>query len=75
MAGNAYRLKTGTMAIFSEGDRRSVVLIPANAEVLLVGGHMDYDTFVKIRHRGKVLLMLSEDLRSATGLVADRSRS
>jgi hypothetical protein len=75
MAGNAYNLKTGTMAILSEGDRRSVILIPANAQVLLVGGQMEYDTFVKIRYRGKVLLMLSEDLRCASGLVANQSRA
>jgi hypothetical protein len=32
--------------------------------VVLVGGNLDEDAFVKIRYEGKVLLMLSEDLRS-----------
>jgi hypothetical protein len=32
--------------------------------VVLVGGNIDEDAFVKIRYEGKVLLMLSEDLRN-----------
>jgi hypothetical protein len=32
--------------------------------VVLVGGDIDQDAFVKIRYEGRVLLMLAEDLRS-----------
>jgi hypothetical protein len=74
MVGNTFKLTTGTMAIISEADHRSVILIPASAHVILVGGNIERDTFVKIRYQAKVLLMLSEDLRCNIGLASDRSR-
>jgi hypothetical protein len=41
-----------------------VIFIPPSAMVTLLGGDIDEDAFVKIRYEGKVLLMLSEELRS-----------
>lgn len=58
-----FKLKSRGWAILSENDQRSALLIPASALVGLVGGNIDKDTFVKIRYEGKVLLMLTEDLR------------
>ena len=75
MVGKTFKLTTGTMAILSEGDHRSVILIPASVQVILVGGNIERDTFVKIRYQAKVLLMLSEDLRCSVGLASDHSRS
>jgi len=46
-----------------------VILIPARANVVLVGGDIDKDAFVKIRYGGRVLLMLAEDLRSGGELL------
>jgi hypothetical protein len=54
------------MAILSEGDHRRVILIPATAQVILVGGDIKRDTFVKIRYEARVLLMLSEDAAPST---------
>jgi hypothetical protein len=62
--GNIFKLKSCGRAILSENDHRSVIPIPASAMVVLVGGDIDEDAFVKIRYEGKVLDMLSEDLRS-----------
>ncbi len=59
-----FKLKNRGRAVLSENDRRSVIAIPANAMVVLVGGDIDQDAFVKIRYEGRVLLMLAEDLRS-----------
>jgi hypothetical protein len=59
-----FKLKNRGRAVSSENDHRSVIPIPANAMVVLVGGDIDQDAFVKIRYEGKILLMLSEDLRS-----------
>ena len=59
-----FRLKTRSRAVLSEHDQRSVVPIPANALIVIVGGNIDQDAFVKIRYEGKVLMMLAEDLRS-----------
>jgi hypothetical protein len=59
-----FKLKSQSTAILPENDRRSVIPIPASAMVVLVGGNIDEDAFVKIRYEGKVLLMLSEDLRN-----------
>ena len=61
--------------VLDEGDHRSAMLLPASAQVVLVGGNIERDTFVKIRYQAKVLLMLSEDLRCGIGLVSDHSRS
>jgi hypothetical protein len=59
-----FKLNNRGRAVLSENDRRSVIAIPANAMVVLVGGDIDQDAFVKIRYEGRVLLMLAEDLRS-----------
>ena len=36
--------------------------------VTLIGGDIDEDAFVKIRYRGKALLMFSEELRNGSEL-------
>jgi hypothetical protein len=64
IVGTIFKLKTRGRAILSEGDYRTVIPIPASAMVVLLGGDIDEDAFVKIRYGGRVLLMLSEDLRS-----------
>jgi hypothetical protein len=56
------------MAVWSGTDERYVIPIPASAMVVQVAGNIDEDAFVKIRYEGKVLLMLSEDLRSGAEL-------
>jgi hypothetical protein len=58
------------MAILSEGDHRRMILIPATAQVILVGGDIKRDTFVKIRYEARVFLMLFEDFRCAIDLVS-----
>ena len=63
--GQIFKLKKRGRAILSEEDYRTVIRIPAKANVVLVGGDIDEDAFVKIRYGGKVLMMLAEDLRSA----------
>ena len=62
--GRIFRLNTRSRAVLSENDQRSVIHIPASALVVVVGGDIDHDAFVKIRYEGKLLLMLAEDLRS-----------
>ena len=69
------KLRNDSKAIFSEDNRWRVVVIPASAQVTLVEGDMEQDRFVKIRYQGKVVLMLSEDLRRGIGLVPDQYRS
>jgi hypothetical protein len=59
-----FKLKNRGRAILSEDDYRNVIVIPPCAMVVLVGGNIDEDTFVKVRYEGRVLLMLAEDLRS-----------
>jgi hypothetical protein len=59
-----FKLKTSSNAILSDNDQRTVIPIPARAMVTLVGGDIDEDAFVKIRFEGRVLMMLSDDLRS-----------
>ena len=62
--GKIFRLKNRSRAILSENNHGRVIPIPANAMVTLIGGDIDVDAFVKIRYEGRVLDMLSEDLRS-----------
>ena len=59
-----FKLKNSSTAILAENDRRSAIPIPMRATVVLVGGNLDEDAFVKIRYQNKVLFMLSEDLRN-----------
>jgi hypothetical protein len=69
------KLRNDSKAIFSEDNRWRVVVIPASAQVALVEGDMEQDRFVKIRYQGKVVLILSEDLRRGIGSVPDQYRS
>ena len=51
--GQIFKLKNRGRAILSEEDYRTVILIPAKANVVLVGGDIDKDAFVKIRYGAK----------------------
>jgi hypothetical protein len=66
---NTLKLRNDCKAIFSEGDKWRVVVIPASAQVMLVEGDIEQDRLVTIRYQGKVVLILSEDLRRGIGLV------
>jgi hypothetical protein len=67
---NTLKLKNDSKAIFSEDNQWRVVVIPASAQVTLIAGNVDQDRFVKIRYQGKVVLILSEDLRHGIGLAS-----
>ena len=67
--GKIFKLRNQRRAIVSEREYRTVIPIPARATVVLVGGDIDKDAFVKIRYRGRVLLMHSEDLRNSGQLL------
>lgn len=69
IVGQIFKLKNRGRAIVSEEDYRNVILIPAKAKVVLVGGDIDEDAFVKIRYGGRVLLMLAQDLRGCGELL------
>ena len=63
-------LKNDRKAIFSEDNQWRVIVVPANAQVTLIAGNIDQDRFVKIRYQGKVVLILSDDLRRGIGSVS-----
>jgi hypothetical protein len=67
---NTLTLKNDSKAIFSEDNQWRVIVIPASAQVTLIAGNIDQDRFVKIRYQGKVVLILSEDLRHGIGLAS-----
>jgi hypothetical protein len=50
-------------AVLHEGDQEKAVSIPASAMVVLLDGNISEDAVVKIRFGGKVLHMLSSQLR------------
>ena len=66
---NTLKLRNDCKAIFSEDDKWRVVVIPKSAQVTLVEGDIELDRLVTIRYQGKVVLILSEDLRRGIGLV------
>ena len=72
MIAGTFKLTNGTTGI-SEKDRKSVVLIPAGACVVVVDGDIERDTLLKIRYEEKVLLVRPADFRDALGLVAEPS--
>ena len=74
IVGNDFKLKTRGRAILSEEDYRIVISIPAGATIVLVGGNIDEGPLVKIRHRGRVLRMLAEDLRGSGALLGKSAR-
>jgi hypothetical protein len=61
------KLKNDSKAIFSEDNHWRVIVIPASAQIVIVQGDIEQDRFVKIRYQGKVVLILSEDLRRGIG--------
>jgi hypothetical protein len=72
MIAGTFKLTNGTMAI-SDKDRKSVVLIPAGARVVIVDGDIEGDKLLKIRYQEKVLLIRPADFRDALYLVAEHS--
>ena len=74
MIAGTFKLTNGTMAI-SEKDRKSVVLIPAGARVVIVDGDIEGDKLLKIRYQEKVLLIRPASFRDALHLVAEHSTS
>jgi hypothetical protein len=70
-----YKLKNDSKAVLQEGNRSSVVHIPASAQVVVVEGDMERDRFVQIRYQSNTLFMLSEDLRRGIGLMPNESGS
>jgi len=62
--GKIFKLKNQRRAILFEEDHGTLIPIPARATVIIVGGDIDEDTFVKIRYRGRLLFMHSEHLRN-----------
>ena len=69
MIAGTFKLTNGTMAI-SEKNRKSAVLIPAGARVVVVDGDIEGDKLLKIRYQEKVLLVRPADFRAALDLVA-----
>ena len=55
-------------AVLHEGDQKKAVSIPASAMVVLLDGNISEDAVVKIRFGGKVLHMLSSQLRNGSEL-------
>ena len=74
MIAGTFKLTNGTMAI-SEKDRKSAVLIPAGARVVVVDGDIEGDKLLKIRYQEKVLLVRPADFRDALDLVVENSTS
>jgi len=69
-----FQITNGTTAI-SEKDRKSVVVIPAGACVVVVDGDIERDKLLKIRYQEKVLLVRPADFRDALDLVVENSTS
>jgi hypothetical protein len=67
--GEIFKLRNRRRAILSEQDHRTAMPIPARATVVLVGGDIAEDPFVRIRYGDRVLLMHSEDLRNSGELL------
>ena len=55
-------------AVLRKGDQKRAVSIPASAMVVLLNGNISKDAVVEIRFRGKVLHMLSSQLRNGSEL-------
>ena len=51
-----FKLKSRTSAVLPENDQQRIILIPANAMVVLVGGDINEDAFIRIRYEGKIYL-------------------
>ena len=72
MIAGTFKLTNGTMAIPEKG-RKSVVLIPAGASVVVVDGDIEGDKPLRIRYHEKVLLIRPADFRDALDRVAEPS--
>jgi hypothetical protein len=55
-------------AVLYENDQKKVISIPARAMVTLIDGNIHEDSLVRIRFQGKVLHMLSSQLRNGSEL-------
>ena len=63
-----FKMTGPAKAVLHEGDQNRAVSIPASAMVVLLEGNISEDAVVKIRFGGKVLHMLSSQLRNGSEL-------
>ena len=72
VVAGTFKFTNGTMAIFPEkNNHRSVILIPANARVVVLGEDTESGSFIKIRYQDNVLLVRPEDFRYGIGLLSE----
>jgi hypothetical protein len=65
------RLTNGTMAIFADNNRRTVVFLPPGSQLIMLEGDLDKDQQVKVRFQDKQLLIRTEDLLYAMGMTCE----
>ena len=63
MSAGKYRIKDTAMALFVEGDRRTVRTVPTDAIVTLQDETVDNNGLVKVMWEGERVMMFTVDLR------------
>jgi hypothetical protein len=68
-----FTLKSPTLAIREVNRQRTLVTLPRNALVTLLGGDIDTKVFVRILYDDEALIMFAVDLRNRGLLVLKQS--
>jgi hypothetical protein len=72
MIAGTFKLANSTKAIAESN--RETVLIPANVELTILNGDVEWDGIVKIRSQNNVLLVRVQDLHHGIGLLPEPVR-
>ena len=69
----SFTLQSPTLAIREVNRQRTLVTLPRNAVVTLLGGDIDTEVFVEILYDNEPLIMFAVDLRTRGFLVLKQS--
>ena len=73
LTGKHFRLKTDTLAIDSNGEKRLAVTVPAQEIIEVIRGpRPDDQRMIDIRWNGRVLVMFAEDVQGRGQEITDR---
>ena len=64
MAGDKYRIKSPTIALFLEDDRHVAHMIPAESTVVVQAEELNGDRLIEVLWAEKLVMMFTQDIRT-----------
>ena len=64
MAGDKYRIKKPTIALFMEDDRHVAHMVPADSVITVQSEELNGDRLIEVLRAEKLVMMFTQDIRT-----------